>query len=112
MEEDGVFCLGILAGGDSEQGGGLEVERFGLGGQVGGLFALGFGLGGFIGHCGDYVVIERRGAAESVVVGFDALREDDHIVRATGWDFDFDGFACHSVGDAEVCSREVENCVF
>ena len=74
------------------------VERFGLGGEFCGFSALGFGLSGFGGEFGDFRAIEHSGAAEVRLAAGDAFREDDHIVRAAGWDFDFDGFACHSVG--------------
>ncbi len=53
LEEDGAFALGILAGGEAEEGGGFEIERFGLGGEVCGAFAFVFGSGGFCGHLGD-----------------------------------------------------------
>ena len=66
------------------------------------------------GEFSDFRAVEHSGAAEVRLPAGDAFREGDHIVWATRGDFNFDGFACHSVGAIEVTAREEwcgEKCV-
>ena len=94
--EDGVFGLGVLAGGDADEGGCFVVERGGLGFEFGGFLALGFCEDGVGLQLGDFGGVQLRFCTQLGMVGCDVLREGDHLVRASDWKFDFNCFACHN----------------
>ena len=94
--KDGAFGLGVLTGGDADEGGGFVVEGGGLGFEFGGFLALCFCEGGVGLQFGDFGGVQFRFCTQLGMVGNDALGEGEHLVRASDWKFDFKCFACHN----------------